>query len=155
MRIFLSYAHEDRAIIEDCYQKLAAHGNTYFTCFNFLLAPTYNLEIHHFFQYYRPSSSPRFNDEFLGFVSGKLRESILRQAWERGIGELDKEWLARGTAPKEVPNIPFTFSSSGLTFYLAPYSVAYYAAGSWEVMVPFYDLRAILNPEGPHKFALR
>ena len=45
----------------------------------------------------------------------------------------------------------FTFSGEGLTLYFPPYEVAHFAAGSWEVTLPYYDLREILRPNGPHR----
>ena len=121
----------------------AAHGNSGFRSFNYIISPVTEVSLDDFFassKDYRP------------VVEAQLCESIRRTAWERGLGDLDQEWLAKGT--KIEGNEVFTFSDRGLTFYFAPYQVAYYAAGSWQVTIPFYDLRDFLNPAGPHKFVI-
>lgn len=45
-------------------------------------------------------------------------------------------------------NIPFTVHSSGLTFYFAPYYVASYAEGAFEVHIPWKQLASVLRKDG-------
>ncbi len=97
--------------------------------------------------------------EVLGLLA---REALKKQAWERSQSkgfehfrnifddELSKEWLVTGTTFKGNIKADFTFSETGMTLYFAPYQVAYFAAGSWEMTLPYYDLREILRPNGPH-----
>jgi hypothetical protein len=63
---------------------------------------------------------------------------------------MERDWLAQGTTFKDNEMPEFTFSNSGLTLYFPPYQVACYAAGTWEITLPYYDLRDILRPDGPH-----
>jgi hypothetical protein len=96
--------------------------------------------------------------ETLGLL---CREALKRQAWERSLantesaefwtqifaeGEFSREWLIRGTNFEDDENVKFTLTDNGVTFYFAPYQIACFAAGSWEVTLPYYDLREILHP---------
>jgi hypothetical protein len=45
----------------------------------------------------------------------------------------------------------FTFDENGLTFYFQEYPIGPYAIGSWEITVPYHNLREILRPEGPQR----
>lgn len=59
----------------------------------------------------------------------------------------DGEWLREGTAPK-LENFSLLFPGpDGLTVTFAPYSVAPYAAGIQEVLIPYKDLAGLLSPE--------
>jgi uncharacterized protein len=63
----------------------------------------------------------------------------------------DGEWLREGTAPK-LENFSLLFPGpDGLTVTFAPYSVAPYAAGAQEVLIPYQDLdqdlAGLLSPE--------
>jgi hypothetical protein len=78
----------------------------------------------------------------------------LEQLSQRCISELkgrdllgnDEEWLREGTAPK-LENFSLLFPGpDGLTVTFAPYSVAPYAAGTQEVLIPYTDLAGLLNP---------
>ena len=62
------------------------------------------------------------------------------------IGD-DGDWLREGTAPK-LENFSLLFPGpDGLTVTFAPYSVAPYAAGIQEVLIPYKDLAGLLSPE--------
>jgi hypothetical protein len=59
----------------------------------------------------------------------------------------DGDWLREGTAPK-LENFSLLFPGpDGLTVTFAPYSVAPYAAGIQEVLIPYKDLAGLLSPE--------
>jgi hypothetical protein len=136
-----------------------AHGNYYFATDNFALQPTVSqLSLDTFFQ--RHCDYRRV----LGLLS---REALKRKAWERSLSretspsefyakifdsdEFSKEWLINGTDFKDNTGVDFTFSEAGLTLYFPPYRVACFAAGSWDVTLPYYDLREILRPNGMHQ----
>jgi len=127
------------------------HQNYRFATENFTLQPVIQLQLASFFKHdYRKT---------LGLLS---REALKKQSWERSLSiehfvnifdsdEFGKEWLVRGTTFEDNIKVYFTFSGEGLTLYFAPYEVAAFAAGSWEVTLPYYDLREILRPNGLHR----
>jgi TIR domain-containing protein/uncharacterized protein DUF3298/peptidoglycan-N-acetylmuramic acid deacetylase PdaC-like protein len=127
------------------------HENYRFVTENFALQPVVQLQLASFFKHdYRKT---------LGLLS---REALKKQSWERSLSiehfanifdsdEIGKEWLVRGTTFEDNIKVYFTFSGEGLTLYFAPYEVAHFAAGSWEVTLPYYDLREILRPNGLHR----
>jgi hypothetical protein len=123
-----------------------AHENYRVTTYNFELQPVGELYLLTFF---RGGCDYR---EILGLQS---REALKRQTWERSLSseqfanlfdrdEFGKQWLVDGTTIKD--KVDFTFSDEGLTLYFPPYQVAPFAFGSWEVTLPYYDLREILRP---------
>lgn len=58
----------------------------------------------------------------------------------------DDEWLRRGTAPQP-GNYQLLFpGADGLRVTFAPYSIAPYAAGTLEVVIPYPDLAGLLDP---------
>jgi len=127
------------------------HENYRFVTENFALQPVVQLQLASFFRHdYRKT---------LGLLS---REALKKQSWERSLSiehfanifdsdEMGKEWLVRGTTFEDNTKVYFTFSGEGLTLYFPPYEVAHFAAGSWEVTLPYYDLREILRPNGMHQ----
>jgi TIR domain/Protein of unknown function (DUF3298)/Deacetylase PdaC len=130
-----------------------AHGMTLFSSDNFQLGPVSRLPLDAFF---------KSDVDYRAFLGALAREGIKRQAWEHSLseehrffgdlfsGEMERDWLAQGTTFKDNEMPEFTFSNSGLTLYFPPYQVACYAAGTWEITLPYYDLRDILRPDGPH-----
>jgi hypothetical protein len=85
-----------------------------------------------------------------------LSQSALRkEAWNRQHKDLfdynedAAQWLMEGTQFGGNRELNFTFAENGLTLYFQPYQVAPFAFGTWEVTLPYYDLREILR--GPHR----
>jgi hypothetical protein len=135
-----------------------AHENFYFTTDNFVLQPTVSeLSLGTFFQRHQ---------DYRKVLGLQAREALKRQAWERSlssetssefyanmfVGEgFSKDWLMQGTEFKDNTDVRFTFSQTGVTLYFRPYEVACFAAGNWEVTLPYYDLREILPASGIHE----
>jgi hypothetical protein len=131
-----------------------AHGMTLFSSENFRLRPVARLPLHAFF---------KRDSDYHGVLGALSREGLKRQAWELSLsekhplffnlfsGEFGSDWLIKGTAFNENKTPEFTFSNSGLTLYFPQYEVAPYAAGTFEVTLPYYDLRDILRADGPHQ----
>lgn len=96
------------------------------------------------------SSGQRVPPEGL-FASGsnwleRLSERCYTELQGRDLLSADDQWLREGTAPK-LDNYNLLFPGpEGLTVTFAPYSVAPYAAGIQEVLVPYADLAGLLNP---------
>jgi uncharacterized protein len=86
------------------------------------------------------------------FVSGskwleRLSERCLAALQGRDLLSADDQWLREGTAPK-LENYGLLFPGpDGLTVTFAPYSVAPYAAGIQEVLVPYPELAGLLDPK--------
>jgi uncharacterized protein DUF3298/peptidoglycan-N-acetylmuramic acid deacetylase PdaC-like protein len=127
------------------------HENYRFVTENFALQPVVQLPLSLFFKY-----------DYSKTLGLQSREALKKHAWERSlsseffanmfVGEgFAKEWLVEGTTFEDNIKLYFTFSGEGLTLYFPPYHVAPFAAGTWEVTLPYYDLREILRPNGPHR----
>lgn len=76
----------------------------------------------------------------------RLSERSRAALQDRELLSADEQWLREGTAPS-AENYTLLFPGpDGLTVTFAPYSVAPYAAGIQEVLVPYRDLGGLLNP---------
>lgn len=64
----------------------------------------------------------------------------------RDLLSADDRWLLEGTAPKAENFVLLFPGPDGLTVTFAPYTVAPYAAGPQEVLIPYPDLAGLLNP---------
>jgi hypothetical protein len=128
-----------------------AHENYRFVTYNFALQPVAHLPLASFFEY-----------DYGKILGSQSREALKKQSWDRSLSseffadifaseEVDKNWLVSGTTFDRSVEVYFTFSGEGLTLYFPPYQVAPFAAGTWEVTLPYYDLREILRPNGPHR----
>jgi hypothetical protein len=136
------------------------HENYYFTTDNFAIQPVSQLPLITFF---------KRDCDYREVLGSQSRGALKRQAWERSLSKdtssefyanifeadgVSKEWLISGTNFKDNTNVQFTFSEAGLTLYFRPYQVACFAAGSWEVTLPYYDLREILRPNALHELII-
>jgi hypothetical protein len=90
--------------------------------------------------------------DYRGILGIQSREALRAHAWERSLADvfttdaLGAEWLVSGTTFEHDDKVDFTLSEAGLTLYFPPYQVACFALGSWEVTLPYYNLREILPP---------
>ncbi|MGE5154543.1 MAG: DUF3298 domain-containing protein [Bdellovibrio bacteriovorus] len=76
----------------------------------------------------------------------RLSELSLVALQGRDLLSADDQWLREGTAPN-LENFSLLFPGpDGLTITFAPYSVAPYAAGIQEVLIPYAKLSGLLNP---------
>jgi hypothetical protein len=130
-----------------------AHENYLVVTDTIALQPVSSLQLYNFF---------KTECDYWGILGLQAREALKKQAWERSrtrgfspdIFDQNEDWLLQGTNFKENTKIDFTFSEAGLTLYFSPYQVAAFAFGSWEVTLPYYDLREILRPNGLHELFL-
>ena len=76
----------------------------------------------------------------------RLSERCFAGLRGRELLSADTEWLREGTAPT-AENYALLFPGpEGLTVTFPPYSVAPYAAGIQEVLIPYGDLAGLLSP---------
>ena len=132
-----------------------AHGMHFYRTDNYALQPIGRLPLSAFFV------TGRNHWDTLGALA---REGIKKQAWEYSLSDPShhdwfaddfvRDWLVKGTTFNEGSDVKFTFSETALTLYFGPYSVAPYAAGSFEVMLSYYDLRDVLRADGPYRLFL-
>lgn len=133
-----------------------AHGMLLFGTYNFGLNPVGRLEQCSFF---------RVDSDYLQILGDLARTGLKRIAWERSLSgmhesdifdgdEFARDTLMRGTSPEQISSTEFTFSDQGITLYFPPNQVAPYVFGSFEVLIPHYDLKEILRPNGPHRLFL-
>lgn len=101
-----------------------AHPNLDFFALN------YDLEADEAFgveMLFRPESG------FLKWISSAVRKKL--------VGELgadaDHDWIARGASPKLVNFEDWSLTKKGIAFSFAPYQVAAYVYGPFEVVIPY------------------
>jgi hypothetical protein len=62
----------------------------------------------------------------------------------------DTSWLFEDQVPATPGTFDFfTLGADSLTVFFPPYAIAPYAAGAFEVTLPYTDLRPVLSPSGP------
>jgi hypothetical protein len=89
-------------------------------------------------------------------ISEISRDRLLRNLWEITGEEPDQhvlDWIEAGSAPHAGNFDNFLLMSDILTVTFSPYQVGPYAIGFQSVEIPYYDLRRLLRPAGPHTFA--
>lgn len=123
----------------------AAHPNSHFETFNFILAERITkLELVDFFQTPELAAS---------IISDAAIKDLCREYWSRNNQKPDEDQLRRfmeGAGPDLDNFCCFTVSSDGFQFLFAPYQVSSYADGRWSVEISFYELLEALRPNGPH-----
>lgn len=68
----------------------------------------------------------------------------------RLAAEQDTSWFFEDRVPATPETFAFfTLGADSLTVFFPPYAIAPYAAGAFEVTLPYTDLRPILSPSGP------
>lgn len=113
-----------------------AHGSTIIKTFNFDLAENKELALSDCFL---PNSN--YLKVISDYSAQKLKE-ILSQD-----GFVDAEWIAQGTKTKTDNFSAFTFNQAGLVIYFQQYQVAAYAAGIFDILIPYEKLNSILLPK--------
>jgi hypothetical protein len=125
----------------------AAHGYAATKTMNFQLRPSRELHLTDVFN----SST-----DYLGTLSGYCLEDLRKQQAQRRsdyeVGrdqwkEFDDGWLSKGAEAKNQTYERFSLARGGMTIHFDPYSVACYAEGKYEVFIPAYILKPILNEE--------
>lgn len=142
----LSYANEEivsLVISITTYGAGAAHSNQGFETFNFTTSD--GLRSSTIEQLFK---EPYAAEQQL---SKLCIENISREYWRRTgepPDEFAAQWIAEGCKPHEQNLTNFSLTSDALTFHFAPYQVAAYAFGGWDVSISFYDLLPLLKQEG-------
>jgi len=91
--------------------------------------------------------STLFTGNYLKLISQKSIELLTKQLGEAA----DKENIADGAGVKADNYQVYFPTPSGLKIIFTEYQVAGYAAGQQEVLIPYSDLKSVINPSGPLK----
>ena len=125
----------------------AAHGYAATKTMNFQLCPSRELHLMDIF-----NSSTDYLETLSGYCLEDLRK---QQAQRRSDYEVDRDqwnefdggWLSKGAEAKNQNYERFSLAKGGMTIHFDPYSVACYAEGKYEVFIPAYTLKPIMNEE--------
>ncbi len=115
----------------------AAHPNSYSETFNYDLKNGRQLKLADLF---KPGT------KYLQAIANYCIADLKKQATEKGLTSEDIE---KGAAAKADNYQGWTITKRGLGIYFDPYQVGPYAAGTQFVLVPYSDLKDLINPEGP------
>lgn len=90
-------------------------------------------------------------DIFVGSTYLQRLSSYTRDVLEKKIGNDENLYpqINSGTEPVEDNFATFIFADTGLIVVFQEYQVAAYAAGVQEVLIPYSELKDILNQKGP------
>ena len=127
----------------DFYFHLSAHPNMFFATKLFSLRTKKMLTLGDLF---KPGSKylRRISAYCLTDVTKQMR---VREEDSSNVADEDVDVFRFGLTAKGDNFKCFTLSDSGITFYFAPYQVAAYVFGYFEVMVPYEKLKDILRKE--------
>jgi len=114
----------------------AAHSNHWTQILNLHLDPVYTIELKHFFS---------SDVNYLNVVSKILRGEF-KSLSASDDSMLNDAWMLEGTEPKKENFSKFNFTNSGLLFTFDEYSVAPFAAGRQELLIPFNRFEGIVLP---------
>ena len=133
-------AQDDLVSVEfevSSYFQGAAHPNSYSETFNYDLKNGKQLKLTDLF---KPGA------KYLQAIANYCVADLKKQATEKG---LTAEEIEKGAAAKADNYQGWTITKRGLGIYFDPYQVGPYAAGPQFVLVPYSDLKDLINPEGP------
>lgn len=95
------------------------------------------------------------NSNYLERISEIVKEKIRKKVEnEMKFTNLIEEWLDEGTAPKEENYSAWSISKDGIIFYFAPYQVGPYALGSFQILVPYNEIKDLLKPNSPISYLI-
>ncbi len=115
----------------------AAHPNSYSETFNYDLKNGKQLKLADLF---KPGA------KYLQAIATYCIADLKKQATEKG---LMTEEIEKGAAAKSDNYLGWTITRRGLGVDFDPYQVGPYAAGPQFVLVPYSDLKDLINPDGP------
>ena len=133
-------AQDDLVSVEfdvSSYFQGAAHPNSYSETFNYDLKNGKQLKLADLF---KPGA------KYLQAIANYCVADLKKQATEKG---LTAEEIEKGAAAKADNYQGWTITKRGLGIYFDPYQVGPYAAGPQFVLVPYSDLKDLINPDGP------
>jgi len=125
----------------------AAHGHTVTKTMNFQLNPSREFHLADVFN---------SSKDYLGLLSKYCLDDIRKQQFQRRSdygtepGRFEDsydEWLLKGTEAKNQNYERISLAKQGMTVHFDPYAVACYAEGKYEVFIPAYVLKPVLNQE--------
>jgi len=119
------------------YSQGAAHPNSYSETLNFDLKNGKSLKLADLF---KPGA------KYIEVLAIYCILDLKKQAKEKG---LTSEEIEKGAAAKADNYQGWTLTKKGLGIEFDPYQVGPYAAGPQSVLVPYSNLKDIINPEGP------
>ncbi len=115
----------------------AAHPNSYSDTLNYDLKNGKVLKLADLF---KPGA------KYLQAIANYCIADLKKQATEKG---LLAEEIEKGAAAKADNYLGWTLTKKGLGVDFDPYQVGPYAAGPQFVLVPYSDLKDLINPDGP------
>ena len=121
------------------YYQGAAHPNSYTDVVNYDLKNGRQLKLSDLF---KPGS------KFLQAIATYAIADLKRQSKEKG-NLLPDDMIESGAAPTAKNYASWKITKKGLGINFDPYSVGPYAAGAHFVLVPYANLKDMINPEGP------
>jgi hypothetical protein len=138
----VALAQDDLVSIEfivSSYEQGAAHPNSYSEVFNYDLKNGKQLKLRDLF---KPGA------KFLQPIAAYCIAELKKQMKSSDVGA-DDRWIGEGAAPAANNYAGWTITRQGLRIVFDPYQVAPYAAGRQYVLVPYSNLKDLINPEGP------
>jgi uncharacterized protein DUF3298 len=125
----------------------AAHPNTHTKTLNFRLHPSMELELCDIFR------SP---SKYLEVLSDYCVTDLHRQQAQRGFGDADPreelkklrhELVSSGAGPEYCNYERLSLTKHGIIIHFDPYQVGSHAEGTYEVIIPSYELRDVVREE--------
>ena len=117
----------------------SAHPNSHTQVVNYDLRNGRQLKLSDLF---KPDS------KFLQAIATYVIADLKKQSKEKGT-QLDDAQIQEGAAPSAKNYQSWKITRKGLGIHFDPYQVGPYAAGPHYVLVPYANLKDVINPEGP------
>jgi hypothetical protein len=121
------------------YYQGAAHPNSYSEVINYDLKNGRQLKLSDLF---KPGA------KYLQTLSTYAIADLKKQSKEKGDALTDAD-IQTGAGPKAENYDKWTVTKKGLGINFDAYQVGPYAAGPWSVIVPYANLKDLINPDGP------
>jgi hypothetical protein len=87
------------------------------------------------------------SSDYLDRISTAATTQVQNQLRQKIGGDPSASFVAEGTTAKIENFSNFVIDSDRIRIFIPPYQAAAYAAGSFEVQIPFADVKDILKPE--------
>lgn len=89
------------------------------------------------------------DSDYLKIISNYSKDNLSNQLLKPDEPLSDSGWIEQGTAPtNDNYNTNIGFDKDGLTIVFQQYQVAAYAAGPQQVLIPYLQLKDVINPNG-------
>jgi len=121
------------------YYQGAAHPNSYSEVINYDLKNGRQLKLSDLF---KPGS------KYLQTLSSYAIADLKKQSKAKGDALVDAD-IQSGAGPKPENYDKWTITKNGVGIDFGAYQVGPYAAGPWSVVVPYANLKDLINPDGP------